>query len=582
MSILLLLRTPIVLYTVILTIIWLLLLIVSDVTSIRYKPNLKITAKTIYSAFIVYTAVIIFSIELDVRVFLYIHVIILSVFLLAILGATQQKSLFLLSGTIAIALIPIVVMTSTKHPLPLGDDARFIGFANAIEKDGRWIPFKYLENLYYQPFHLIPFLEYILATLPGFGLKNIESYYLLFKFTLWTVYLITTYLLMKKLTKDYYESLLAVLLLSITPPLALTQIVHQAYAIVLFLVSALILLENINYQYSKGSQYIAMMIILWVAGIVAHATFTVMLLTFALPFIVIREGQITRRKLALYLILLVGISLAYWTYAYLMDMLVRPSISAATRLIDLLTGRTTFSLFHGTAKPWYTSSTPFFAWALVPSLVTSYIITLIIKIKHRKYFWNFIGLLGLLGLSGEAINYALRSLPSFGGRYFYWLYILMIPLSSVTAMKASRNSLTLGLSILLISLTAFYGIQDPTHSANTFGNYIGWADRTSWNIALDLQPFLGNKAFAWIDPRLSAPLSSTAPPLASEAGIHYQQRIAIVGIDEIGLKATTKDPRNVDWFMKNFGADPYNIINKPSRFSVVLNIGKYIGMRRGT
>jgi hypothetical protein len=35
--------------------------------------------------------------------------------------------------------MPVLDMIPTKHPLPLGDDPRFIGFAVAIEDDGSWI-----------------------------------------------------------------------------------------------------------------------------------------------------------------------------------------------------------------------------------------------------------------------------------------------------------------------------------------------------------------------------------------------------------------------------------------------------------
>ncbi|WP_168371375.1 hypothetical protein [Pyrodictium occultum] len=505
----------------------------------------------------------------------------IALILLLILGSMQHNPKSLLLVALSTAITPIIVMTSTKHPLPLGDDARFIGFAQAIYRDGRWIPFKYQENTYYQPFHLIPFLEYILAVLLGLNLKNIEAYYLLLKFSLWLTYMISTYLVIKNLSNDYSKSLVGILLLSITPPIALTQVVHQAYAIVLFLITASVLVKEIRVRQSLNTLFLVI-IVLWIAGIIAHATYTVMFLAFILPLFLIEREGVSKKNIALLSATLVSISIIYWTYLYMLDEIVRSTISATTRLIDLLIGRTPFSPFHGTAKPWYTSSTStfFIAWAFVPSIVASYILLLLSKIifKHWKYSWSFMELLGFLGLSGTAVNYILRALSTFGGRYFYWLYILMIPLATMVVKKVSRSPLSLLPSIILISTAAFYGIQDPTMAANTYGNYIGWADRTSWHIALELQPYLGHRASKWIDPRLSAPLSSTAPLPAGNGRINYQQKVAIIGVDKVGLKGASKDPRNVDWFIRNFNVEPHNIMNKLDEFSVILNIDKYIGI----
>jgi hypothetical protein len=88
----------------------------------------------------------------DMRVFPFLHAIMFALTLCAILGTSLKRSTSVLAAALVVALMPVIVMVSTKHPLPLGDDARFIGFAAAINSDGKWVSFKYPENPYYQFF----------------------------------------------------------------------------------------------------------------------------------------------------------------------------------------------------------------------------------------------------------------------------------------------------------------------------------------------------------------------------------------------------------------------------------------------
>ena len=115
--------------------------------------------------------------------------------------------------------------------------------------------------------------------------------------------------------------------------------------------------------------------------------------------------------------------------------------------------------------------------------------------------------LGLIGLVGTIINYALRSLPTFGGRYFYWLYLLMLPASALAIRSVSKKFASLIAAITLISLISFYGVQDPTLSANTYGKYIGWADSHSWRVAQDIASLMPSYVTFIGDPRMGAPLS---------------------------------------------------------------------------
>jgi hypothetical protein len=522
---------------------------------------------------------------IDVKIFPFLHSAMFALTLCAALCASPKRSAPLLTVTLIVAIMPVVVMVSTKHPLPLGDDARFIGFAAAIESDGRWIPFKYPENPYYQPFHLIPAIEYVLASITGVSIEStagIMACYLTLKLTLYLAYFILVFLFVRGLTNSA-ASLLAVLSLSITPPLALSQVVHQGYAIVLSLATLLVMLRTQD----KGSKADAVAEVpLWVSGIVAHATYTLMVLALALPVLIADRVRAARFSEAVETLL--AISLAYWIYAYVADTIVRPTVNAFTRLIDLVTGRA--HPFYGTAQPWYgrEQQSFFMAWALVPSISASYILLSLLKFLLKRFLSKecnlfnipklyYISILGFLGLGGIVLNFALRTLPTFGGRYFYWLYLLMLPLSAFVATNVSKKLPSMIFSIALISAISFYGVQDPTLSANTYGENIGWADRDSWSLALLLSKQLNPSTPAWIDPRLSTPLSSLKPsPTLSE--VIACQRVAILGVDVAGLKAASKDPRNVNWFTRYMGMIPQDLAKSLDKFDVVLNSTKYIGI----
>ncbi|MEM4620353.1 MAG: hypothetical protein QW607_09075 [Desulfurococcaceae archaeon] len=81
-----------------------------------------------------------------------------------------------------------------------------------------------------------------------------------------------------------------------------------------------------------------------------------------------------------------------------------------------------------------------------------------------------------------------------------------------------------------------------------------------------------------MDPRLSVPLSSLKPEPLHSGTAHHYQIVAIVGTDNVGLKATFKDPRNADWFIKNFGIHPINFVNYFHEYCIILNLERYIGV----
>jgi hypothetical protein len=535
----------------------------------------------------IYLVLSLIFVKINITIFPYIHAMFVAVIIWMMFHISQKRIDVILITTLVAIFMPIVIMIATEHPLPLGDDARFPGFAKAIEDDGRWIPYKYSEEPYYQFYHLIPALGYILASVTGSGVENISCYYLMLKFIFYLLYFLFIFLILKSFKIGNVAPFIGLFLIALTPPLALTQIVHQGYAIILAMAMIYIMLRTIAL---RSEVSILTLGILFVSGIIAHATIIVILLAFLLPLLYVSSHNVERQKIMRIAGLAIMISIVYWIGIYYMDIILGQSINSIISFINLISGEAT--AFYGTAKPWYTQEQNiyFISWSLVPSIVSSYILLHpkhLLKILKRNKMsdpqnLSYIILLGLVGLSGTIINFLLRLVPSFGGRYFYWLYILMIPLATMI-ITGQRKNLSLILSLIIISMATFYGIQDPTLSANTFGEKIGWADKNDWNIALLISHYIDLHISLWTDPRLGSPLSSLKPPSLSEHtsfAADQMIKIAIIGVDRVGIIGMTKDLRNVDWFKRNLKIDPTEtpISSSLNNFSVILRIGNYIGI----
>jgi len=536
-SILTLLQTSIVYYTIILTIAWIFIQVISRISSRRFIPT--VNDSMVFIAFLIYVLLAMLLMNVNVNLFPYLHATMLAFILLSTLSSPKANLRLLLIATFVVALMPVLVMVSTKHPLPLGDDARFPGFAIAIRNDGHWIPFKYEENSYYQFFNLIPYVEYVLALITRSGLENVTIYYLILKIGLYISCLIFIYLLIRIIVKNEKVSLIAILLFSITPLLALTQVIHQNYAIVLSILSVFLILKIRESAIHPLTSHIISICILWIVGIIAHATYTLILIAFILPLMFMERSQELKRTLIKLIGLLMVVSFTYWMSIFVLDMLINSTINATDMLINLLTGQI-FPSFSGGLQTWYTmqSSNYFVAWAFFPSIVGSYIVlTVLYKFLKKPISADNVVGMGFLGLVTTIINYMVRSVSSFGGRYFYWLYLLMLPLSAVIITKTSKNFMSLIVSIFLVSLISFYGVQDPTMSANTYGNIIGWADKTTWNISSLLVQNLPQSSYLLVsgDQRITATLFTNYQILNKNVQLPSDRKpsLIIAGSDKI-------------------------------------------------
>ncbi|WP_054854439.1 hypothetical protein [Vulcanisaeta distributa] len=173
-------------------------------------------------------------------------------------------------------------------------------------------------------------------------------------------------------------------------------------------------------------------------------------------------------------------------------------------------------------------------------MLTYSIINGMIKVmKRKKVEINYVEVIGLLGLIGTTLNFFARQSTWLGGRYFYWLYLLiLIYVVYHIATKLKNNMLIIIAATLVIGIIGFYAIQDPTHSANTFTLGIGWADNYSWKISGIVAQLLPTNTALISDPRIGTPLFfySFIYNINISGPQKGQPYLIAVGLDSIGQR----------------------------------------------
>jgi len=507
----LLFEQPLIRYAVLLYFAWLVLFFAlkfekSRFTSILPRKGVGKPVEIIVTLlYVVLTLILLYN--GSILLFPYLNAIFLGMVLLILIKMHDYNGVL---STLLLTFIPHTVVI-LFNSYPLGDDARFtVSFAVAIAREGRWIPYKYFENDYYQLFHAEPALSAILASTMGLSvedLNDIPIYYLTMKYTTYLLYTLGIYLLTYKFTKSKKIALISLLLLSITPPLSLTQVVTQGFSIVLGLIALSSIIETT--PANKYALYLTT-IILALAGVIFHVTYLLLLLTFLISLLLMEKFiNKDNAKFALTLTLLIGF--VYLSFTYAAKAVFRSVIGGFEDLIKFLSGAIApFSI----SPAWYstTSSTILYvSWALLPSLAASALTYELPKllISKNKNTWSTLTLLSVIGLTGIALNYLLRQATWLGGRYFYWLYLLLLPFVANYLATEFRNKViaTLFLSII-IAWAGVYGVQDFTHSANTFVLGIGWADNVSWKFSWILSRLLPQGVSIATDQRIGVALGS--------------------------------------------------------------------------
>jgi len=536
-----LLSQSIVRYAIILYVIWLIIILISSLEKDTHtEPFLNWSSNSSNKGLLLITFIYVVSTLAIIAaglkgLFPYLNAVFMALAIWFVIKGRDNEVTLLL--VLMLVLIPYTVVM-LYNSYPLGDDVRFTaGFAAVIAQNGRWIPLKYPENDYYQFFDVEPALTLMLTSMMGASLKDIPIYYLTLKYGIYMVYALSIYEIVRKLTGSNKAAYLSLLLFSITPPLSLTQIVAQGVSIVLALLT-LAVLPRISVG-NKVAMY-AITTILAISSTIFHATYALVIIAFLLPLISIRESLYTTTKPVL--ILTVLISTAYWTFTYAGIAVFSRIPPSITNFINFILG---ISSPYSTAwKPWYGSSLSQYliSWALLPAITASiitYIIinALIIRNKKERSINNNLVILGVLGAILTVINFLARQSTGLGGRYFYWLYLLLLPLTAQFLVKRFQGKLIItAMAILIIAFIGIYGIQDPTHSANTFVTGIDWADNYSWKVSWVIAPLLPQGTSVIADARIGTPFFAIGYILNKTIlwPQPNQPYLVIVGSDSIG------------------------------------------------
>jgi hypothetical protein len=157
-------------------------------------------------------------------------------------------------------------------------------------------------------------------------------------------------------------------LASLTPPLALTQVIHQWYALILVMASICIVLKTLSLESEAD---ILALVIMFSSGIIAHATILVILLAFLLPLLYINSCNTLRYRIVKIVEFAFLISIIYWIGIYYIGIILGQTISSIINFVRLILRETTPS--SETVKPWYTQeqSISFISWSLAPFMIFS-------------------------------------------------------------------------------------------------------------------------------------------------------------------------------------------------------------------
>jgi hypothetical protein len=440
--------------------------------------------------------------------------------------------------------LPVLMMATSlaiSGPAPLtSDEGRFTGFAFRIVKDGKWIPFQYTENSYYQSFPIIPFLKASLSMIMGADMINIVHPLLVLILTVLTtlaIYTLARRILSMMSEDPRFLSLatLAPLFFLSTPTLSTIGFIPEWVAVSLYLMAFMIILSR---PYSKANLILVLLISL--TGVLIHAVYPVLMLA-SLGVLILTRVLRSIKISGLFEYVLV-VTLAYWTSTIIMNDILSTGIGSLNRYLGLLGGGLTQTLSvqaeYSAAPSWMA-----YPWALAPSLSFSMIFIILGMriLKNRKMSASERSVIGLatFGLFFLVLGFVSRTFSASHValvRYSYVAYYLLLPASiySIREVLCKGRILTVLLITLIITSSAFFAIQDPMFSPDVY-RITTDADKRSWTTAETLAPLLSPNVGYLYDSRVN--IGITALILRDRPELYREvsnAEVVIVNLDSIG------------------------------------------------
>jgi len=407
----------------------------------------------------------------------------------------RSSDLMMLVPALVVSMAVIVLSLLINGPMPITqDEGRFAGFAYRMIQDGRWTPYAYGENPYYQFFHVIPYLQAVLSLITGQDV--IYSIHPIVVLTTTFLICLNIYIVLKRFIPVHGTrlSFLGPILIVLTPPITMLGFIPPSLAMALYLSS---LAAFSMFRKSNNQILFVLMILISITGVITHATYSLLLLTTLIPFLLLWGNNVEtcEKRLLKSVIRLVSIvsilTLTYWAHTLIMDMLATTGKVWTDSFIELITGE--IKPFETTRPVWYFRAPAELAcsWTLLPALTMAYIFTQAVpKLASLTNFKKTIQdlrsdpffTLGVTGTLLIALALAFKATPWGPTRYFYPFYLLLIPASSLVIGKIAdrKRTISITLIVIMISTTSFYAVQDPAvspdiHKVMMLANKRGWA-----------------------------------------------------------------------------------------------------------
>jgi hypothetical protein len=440
--------------------------------------------------------------------------------------------------------LPILVMATslaTSGPAPLtSDEGRFTGFAIRIIKDGKWIPYQYYENDYYQLFHVVPFLKALLGMIMSADIINTVHPLLVLLLTLFTtlaIYTLTRRILGLINEGSEFQKLatLSPIIFLCSPTISTLEFIPQWVAASLYLLTFLIIISK---PYCKAG--IALVLLLSLAGVMIHAAYPILMLT-SLGTLMMANALKGTKLSGLFKYVMI-VALTYWTHTIILDSIIDVGRGWFSRLIELHSE----SMRVAQVQAEYSSAPSWMAypWTLLPSFAFSTIfLKLVEKILNRRAMnalERFIVELGVFGLMFLMLGFISRmfSLSHVAlVRYSYASYLLLLP-ASIYAMRqvlSKGKMINILLIALIITSSAFCAIHDPKFSPDVF-KFTTDADKRSWIVARTFGALLSPNIKYSFDTRIGIGIEALIlgdhPELYGKKPENAQ--IVIVALDNVG------------------------------------------------
>jgi len=472
--------------------------------------------------------------------------------LFSAMSKNRSSDLMMLVPALSIPTAVIALSLLINGPMPITqDEGRFAGFAYRIIQDGRWTPYAYFENAYYQFFHVIPYLQAVLSLITGQDV--VYSIHPIVVLTTTLLICLNIYIVLKKFIPVHGTSLsfLGPILIALTPPISMLGFIPPNLAIAFYLSS---LATFSIFKKSNNHMLFILVVLISITGVITHATYSLLLLTTLIPLLLswgnnVEPSEKRLLKSVIRLVLIVSIlTLTYWAHTLIMDMLATTGKVWTDSLIELITGE--IKPFEETLRPvWYFRAPTELAcsWTLLPALTMAYIFTQAvprlasltnfkktIQDLRSDSFFN----LGVIGTLLIALALAFKATPWGPTRYFYPFYMLLIPASSLVIGKTvdKKRIISITLIVIMISTTLFYAVQDPAVSPDIH-KVMMLANKRSWTVAESLAQHASPNLKYRIDDRVMIGFEALIRkliPLEIFGSIAKSDELLILNYDEVG------------------------------------------------